>query len=42
MTVISDRTVGYILNEFDGSETETRAIKIHYSKKGTHIMPRKE
>lgn len=41
-TVISDRTVGYSLNEIDGSETETRAIKIHYSKKGTHIVPRKE
>lgn len=41
-TVISDKIIGYSLNEIDGSKTETRAFKIHYSKKGTHIVPRKE
>ena len=38
-TVISDRTVGYSLNEIDGSENEMRAIKIRYLKK-EHISCR--
>lgn len=41
-TVISDKIIGCSLNEIDGSKIETRAFKIHYSKQGTHIVPRKE
>lgn len=38
--VMSDRIIGYAVSE--NSEVETKMFKIHYSKKGYHIVPRKE
>ena len=35
---VADRVVGYIVNK-DGSEVPVRGFKIHYSKRGTHIVP---
>lgn len=35
---VADRVIGYIVNK-DGSEVPVRGFKIHYSKRGTHIVP---
>lgn len=34
----TDRVIGYIVKQ-DGTEVPTRSFKIHYSKRGTHIVP---
>lgn len=41
-SVISDKYIGYSLNEISGEKYATKAFKIHYSKKGVHIVPKKE
>lgn len=38
-TIYTDRIIGYNINVNDGTETPTRAAKIHYSSKGAHIVP---
>lgn len=37
----SDTVVGKALDQFTGEEFETSAFKIHYGKKGVHIVPTK-
>lgn len=39
--VVADKIVGVIFDKF-GKEIPTKSFKIHYSKNGTHIVPRKE
>ena len=34
----ANKVVGFIVRK-DGTEVPTRPFKIHYSKKGTHIVP---
>lgn len=34
----ANKDVGFIVRK-DGTEVPTRPFKIHYSKKGTHIVP---
>ncbi|SEN91833.1 Phage minor capsid protein 2 [Peptostreptococcus russellii] len=34
--------MGFVVDEVSGKVTPTRYFSIHYSKKGTHIVPRKE
>lgn len=36
----TDRAIGVNVSDIDGSERETNSFKIHYSKKGTHIVPK--
>lgn len=38
-TIYTDRIIGYNINVNDGTETPTKAAKIHYSSKGAHIVP---
>ncbi len=38
--ITTDRVIGYNVSDVDGSEVETKDFKIHYSKKGTHIVPK--
>ena len=38
--IATDRVIGYNISDIDGSEVETKDFKIHYSKKGTHIVPK--
>lgn len=40
--VIADKPIGVVINVETGAKTETRRFAIHYGKKGTHIVPRKE
>lgn len=40
--VTSNDFIGYDVNELTGIETATKTFKIHYSNKGTHIVPKKE
>ena len=40
--VQSDEMVGVSINQATGEETETRCFAIHYSNKGTHIVPIEE
>lgn len=40
--VIADHPVGFDVSMVDGSATETSTFTIHYSKKGVHIVPKKE
>ncbi len=35
----TDKEIGVNVSMLDGSETKTNNFKIHYSKKGTHIVP---
>lgn len=35
----TDKEIGVNVSKLDGSETKTNNFKIHYSKKGTHIVP---
>lgn len=37
-----DKTIGYAVNSIEGAETQTQTIKVHYSKKRTHIVPKKD
>lgn len=36
----TDKVIGYNVSDIDNSKTETKNFKIHYSKKGTHIVPK--
>lgn len=36
----TDSVIGYNVSDLDGSKIETCNFKIHYSKKGTHIVPK--
>lgn len=36
----TDKEIGVNVSIIDGSETKTNSFKIHYSKKGTHIVPK--
>ncbi len=40
--VCSDKAIGVAVDPSTGKETETRRFAIHYSKKGTHIVPVEE
>ncbi len=40
--VTADRKIGVVVDPETGQETETSRFSIHYSKKGVHIVPRKE
>lgn len=40
--VKADHPIGFAVSQFDGSVTETSVFTIHYSKKGVHIVPKKE
>lgn len=40
--VTADHPVGFAVSQVDGSATETSTFTIHYSKKGVHIVPKKE
>lgn len=40
--VVADKPVGVYVNPDNGEVFETRRFSIHYSKSGTHIVPRKE
>ncbi|MFQ7566371.1 MAG: polymorphic toxin type 50 domain-containing protein [Clostridium perfringens] len=35
----TDKKIGVNVSMLDGSENKTNNFKIHYSKKGTHIVP---
>ncbi|WP_199533672.1 polymorphic toxin type 50 domain-containing protein [Romboutsia maritimum] len=39
--VRTDRVIGYNVSDIDGPKVKTKNFKIHYSKKGTHIVPKK-
>lgn len=38
-TITIDKEIGVNVSMLDGLETKTNSFKIHYSKKGTHIVP---
>ena len=40
--VVAERTIGVVVDPKSGNEIKTKRFSIHYSKKGTHIVPRKE
>lgn len=40
--IISDKVIGVDIDNLTGEERLTKAFKIHYSNKGTHIVPKKE
>ena len=40
--VVADKPIGVIVNLDTGEKVETRRFAIHYGKKGTHVVPRKE
>lgn len=37
--IVTDKIIGVHVNQTTGKETPTKAFKIHYSKKGVHIVP---
>lgn len=39
---VADTPIGCVVSQLDGSQTPTKAFTIHYSKKGTHIVPARE
>ncbi len=39
MIVDNDQVIGYVVNNLNGMREETTGFKIHYSSKGTHIVP---
>lgn len=39
MIIDNDITIGYAVNNYNGKEVATTGFKIHYSDKGTHIVP---
>lgn len=41
-TVTHNSKIGVAIDDVTGEKTPTNAFKIHYSKKGTHIVPKKE
>nr|WP_308565202.1 phage minor capsid protein [uncultured Peptostreptococcus sp.] len=40
--VLGEDIIGFVVDESTGEVTPTRYFSIHYSKKGTHVVPRKE
>ena len=40
--VLDEDIIGFVVDKSTGEVTPTRYFSIHYSKKGTHIVPRKE
>jgi hypothetical protein len=38
--VTADKIIGVSIRQSTGKETETKSFKIHYSKRGTHIVPK--
>lgn len=38
----ADHVIGVVVDQTTGEETETRSFFIHYGKRGTHIVPKKE
>ena len=40
--ILSDKVIGVDIDNLTGEERFTKAFKIHYSNKGTHIVPKKE
>ena len=38
----ANKEIGVVVDPITGEKTSTKSFKIHYSKKGTHIVPRKE
>lgn len=40
--VLGEDIIGFVVDKSTGEVTPTRYFSIHYSKKGTHIVPRKE
>ena len=38
----TNREIGVVVDPITGEKAPTKSFKIHYSKKGTHIVPRKE
>ncbi|WP_255882661.1 polymorphic toxin type 50 domain-containing protein [Ruminococcus sp. zg-921] len=40
--VTSNDVIGYDVNDLTVIETATKIFKIHYSNKGTHIVPKRE
>ena len=39
--IVSDQIIGYALDMHTGEAFETKVFKIHYGKKGVHIVPTK-
>ena len=39
ISVTNDEEIGVVINNLDGETQETSVFKIHYSKKGVHIVP---
>ncbi|MNI19916.1 hypothetical protein D3C73_733650 [compost metagenome] len=37
--IVNDRIIGVAVNNITGAEVETSVFKIHYGKKGVHIVP---
>ena len=37
--IVHDKDIGFSINNVTGEKTVTNRFKIHYSKKGTHIVP---
>ena len=37
--VTNDRIIGVVVNNMNGKSAETSVFKIHYAKKGVHIVP---
>ncbi|MCI7084725.1 polymorphic toxin type 50 domain-containing protein [bacterium] len=40
--VTADKKIGVVVDSESGKETSTARFSIHYSRKGVHIVPRKE
>lgn len=40
--VVADDIIGYDISDLDGSIIPTKSFTIHYSKKGVHIVPKRE
>lgn len=39
MIIDNDKVIGYAVNNNNGQKVDTTGFKIHYSEKGTHIVP---
>jgi len=37
--ITNDKVIGVVVNNLTGEEAETTVFKIHYGKKGIHIVP---
>lgn len=41
-TIVADKIIGVNIDNITGEQEYTHTFKIHYSKKGTHIVPKHE